>query len=84
MKRNDVVIPFNKDRMVLKDMDRAVRALESIVNRWHEVEAKRKAEEEAKGVVEDYESMTDEFFWDVGTEIIQFTTWKLEEDKNND
>ena len=83
-KRNHVVIPFNKDRMTLKDMERSVGTLEAIIVRWHEVEAKRKAEEAAKGFVEDYEKMTDEFFWDVHAQINQFSTWKLEEGKKND
>ena len=86
MKRNDVVIPFNKDRMMLKDMERAVGALEAIIVRWHAVEAKRQAEIEADqyGFSESYEEMVDEFFWDVNQQIHQFSTWKLEEDKKND
>ena len=83
-KRNHVVIPFNKDRMTLKDMERSVGALEAIIVRWHAVEAKRQAEVEADGFSESYEEMVDEFFWDVNGQIQQISTWKLEEEKKND
>lgn len=82
-KRNHVVIPFNKDRMTLKDMERSVGTLEAIIVRWHEVEAKRKATEAGMGD-DEYDKLVDEFFWDVHAQINQFSTWKIEEGKKND
>lgn len=83
MKRNDVVIPFNKENMTMGDMARAVGALEAIIVRWHAVEAKRKATEAGMGD-DEYDKLVDEFFWDVNAQINQFSTWKVEEDKKND
>jgi len=86
MKRNEVVIPFQKENMTMGDMARAVGALEAIIVRWHAVEAKRKAIEnvEEGWDIDEYEKLVDEFFWDVHQQINQFSTWKVEEDKKND
>ena len=84
MQRKDIVIPFNKAKMTLGEVERAVGALEAIIVRWHAVEAKRQAEVEADGFSESYEEMVDEFFWDVNGQIQQISTWKVEEDKKND
>ena len=83
-KRNQVIIPFNKESMSFRDMERCVKTLESIVERWHAVEAKRQAEVEADGFSENYEKWVDEFFWDVNGQIQQISTWKVEEEKKND
>lgn len=84
MQRKDIVIPFNKAKMTLGEVERAVGALEAIIVRWHAVEAKRQAEVEADGFSESYEEMVDEFFWDVNGQIQQISTWKVEEEKKND
>lgn len=84
MNRNDIVIPFNKSKMTLGEVERAVGALEAIIVRWQSIEDKRAAQEEATGVVEDYEEWTDEFFWDVRAQIEPFSTWKIEEEKKDD
>ena len=84
MQRKDIVIPFNKSKMTLGEVERAVGALEAIIVRWHAVEAKRQAEVEADGFSESYEEMVDEFFWDVNGQIQQISTWKVEEEKKND
>jgi predicted transcriptional regulator len=83
-KRNEVVIPFNKDRMMMRDMERAVGALEAIIVRWHAANEKRQAIGAGDLVDDTYDQLTDEFFWDVNAQINQFSTWKLEEDKKND
>ena len=83
-KRNHVVIPFKKDRMMLKDMERSVGVLKAIIVRWHEGAAKRQAEIEADGFSESYEEIVDEFFWYVNGQIQQISTWKVEEGKKND
>lgn len=84
MQRKDIVIPFNKAKMTLGEVERAVGALEAIIVRWHAVEAKRQAEVEADGFSENYEKWVDEFFWDVNGQIQQISTWKVEEEKKND
>jgi predicted transcriptional regulator len=83
-KRNEVVIPFNKDRMMMRDMERAVGALEAIIVRWHAANEKRQAIGAGDLVDDTYDQLTDEFFWDVNAQINQFSTWKIEEDKKND
>ena len=85
-KRNDVHIPFNKDRMTFKEMASAVEALEIIINRWHMVNKKRLEEINRDGLSESYEEMTDEFFWDVNQQIHRISTHalKLQEEKGND
>lgn len=85
-KRNEVVIPFNKSFMTMRDMGRCVSTLETIIERWHVYEEKRVAQEAATGVVENYDEITDEFFWDVHQQIHQFSTHRLEEkkEKGND
>ena len=84
MQRKDIVIPFNKAKMTLGEVERAVGALEAIIVRWHAVEAKRQAEVEADGFSENYEKWVDEFFWDVNGQIQQFSTHRLEEENNDD
>ena len=84
MQRNDIVIPFNKSKMTLGEVERAVSALEAIIVRWQSIEDKRAAQEEERGVVENYDEMTDEFFWDVRAQIEPFSTWKIEEEKKDD
>lgn len=83
-KRNDVVLPFNKSFMTVRDMERAVGALEAIITRWHLANEKRQSIEAGALPDDTYEQLTDEFFWDVNAQINQFTTWRLEEDKKND
>ena len=84
MKRNDIVIPFNKSSMTLGEVERVVGTLEDIIVRWHEGAAKRQAEIEADGFSESYEEIVDEFFWYVNGQIQQISTWKVEEGKKND
>ena len=83
-KRNEIVIPFNKAFMTMRDMERAVGALEAIITRWHLANEKRQAIGAGDLVDDTYDQLTDEFFWDVNAQIHQFSTWKLEEDKKND
>ena len=83
MKRNDVMIPFNIDQMTVNDMQRSVRALSAIIVRWHAANEKRLAAEAGAGD-DEYDQLTDEFFWDVNAQINQFSTWKVEEEKKND
>ena len=85
-KRNEVVIPFNKDRMTFVDMSRCVSALESIIDRWHEYNEKRQAIGAGDLIDDTYDQLTDEFFWDVNQKIHQFSTYRLveKEEKNDD
>lgn len=82
-KRNELIIPFNKGSMSFRDMERCVGTLESIVERWHAVEAKRQATEAGMGD-DEYDKLVDEFFWDVHQQIHQFSTHRLEKEKSND
>ncbi len=84
-KRNDIVIPFNKDRMTFVDMSRCVSTLESIIERWHDYNEKRLAAEAGAGD-DEYDPLTDKFVWDVNQQIHQFSTYRLveKEEKKND
>ena len=61
---NKVHLPFNKDFMPLRDMQRAADTLEGVVNRWHQ-----RNEQFAKG---EYDLA--EFFHEVEQQIHCFTT----------
>lgn len=61
---NKVHLPFNKDLMTFRDMQRAVDTLESVVNGWHQRNGQF-----AKG---EYDLA--EFFYEVEQQIHCFTT----------